>query len=133
MTELNKWQSALFVTGGILMVLGAGLSMFLWAGAPYVFAVGAVLFTSMQMMQRYEGDNFTIRRLRRIMLLSDLLFLVSAFLMFASKGNVFGISQITYVQYVYNKWIGTLILAAILQVYTVHRIDHELRKEAKKR
>ncbi len=133
MTELNKWQSALFITGGVLMVIGAGLCVFLWQGAPYVFAIGALLFSSMQMLQRYDGDNITIRRLRRIMLLSDILFLISALLMFASQGNMFGISQITYVQYVYNKWIGTLILAAILQVYSVHRIDHELAKEAKKR
>ncbi len=133
MTELNKWQSALFLTGGLLMVVGAGLCIFLWEGAPYIFALGALAFSAMQMLQRYEGTNVTIRRLRRIMLLSDFLFLLSAFLMFASKGNVFGISQITYVQYIYNKWIGTLILAAILQLYSVHRIDNELAKEAKKR
>ncbi|MCR5469789.1 MAG: hypothetical protein K6F22_02500 [Prevotella sp.] len=133
MQQLNKWQSAIFLTGGFLMVIGAALCIFLWEGAPYVFALGAIAFASMQMLQRYEGSNVTIRRLRRIMLLSDILFLVSAFLMFASKGNVFGISQITYVQYIYNKWVGTLILAAILQVYSVHRIDNELSKEAKKR
>jgi len=133
MRQLNKWQSALFLTGGLLMVVGAALCVFLWQEAPYVFALGAILFASMQMLQRYDGNNVTIRRLRRIMLLSDFLFLFSAFLMFASKGNVFGISQITYVQYIYNKWIGTLILAAILQLYSVHRIDNEFGKEAKKR
>ncbi len=133
MRQLNKWQSALFLTGGLLMVVGAALCVFLWQGAPYVFAFGAILFASMQMLQRYDGNNVTIRRLRRIMLLSDFLFLFSAFLMFASRGNVFGISQITYVQYIYNKWIGTLILAAILQLYSVHRIDNEFGKEAKKR
>jgi hypothetical protein len=101
--------------------------------ASYVYAVGAVAFASVQMLQRYEGDNMTIRRLRRIVLLSDLLFLITAVLMFASQGNVFGLSQITYVQYVYNKWIGTLLLGAALQLYAIHRIDHELSKEAKKR
>ena len=114
------------------MVIGAGSSLLAWRFAPYVFAVGAVCFSAMQMLQRYEGTNFTIRRLRRMMLLSDVLFLVSALLMFASQGNVFGISHITYLQYIYNKWVITLLIAAILQLYSSHRIGQELEKEAKK-
>ena len=133
MKQLNKVQSIVFVAGAVLMVVGAGVSLLQWVLAPYIYAVGAVGFATMQMMQVYEGNNVTICRLRRIMLLSDLLFLVTAVLMFASQGNPFGISQITYVQYVYNKWVGTLLLAAILQLYVTHRIDHELAKEAKKR
>jgi len=122
----------IFLTGAMLMVIGAGASLVQWGVAPYLFAVGAIAYTSMQMLQRYEGTNFVIRRLRRIMLLSDVLFLVSAVLMFASQDNVFHISQITYIQYVYNKWVVTLLIAAILQLYTTHRIAHELEKEAKK-
>jgi hypothetical protein len=133
MKQLNKVQSIVFVAGAVLMVVGAGVSLLQWVLAPYIYAVGAVGFATMQMMQVYEGNNVTICRLRRIMLLSDLLFLVTAVLMFASQGNPFGISQITYVQYVYNKWVGTLLLAAILQLYVTHRIDNELAKEAKKR
>ena len=87
----------------------------------------------MQMLQRYEGTNVTIRRLRRIMLLSDVLFLVSGVLMFASQDNPLGLPHITYLQYVHNKWVGTLLMAALIQLYVVHRLDHELRKEAKKR
>ena len=86
----------------------------------------------MQMQQRYEGQNFTIRRLRRIMLLSDVLFLVAALLMFASKGNFLGLSYITYIEYVYNKWVIVLLIAALLQLYSMHRIGSELEKEAKK-
>lgn len=133
MRKLNKWQTAFFVAGALLMVAGAGLSLFQQEMAPYVFFVGAMAFASMQMLQRYEGCNFVVRRLRRIMLLSDVLFLVSGVLMFASRDNVFGLSQIAYVQYVHQKWVGVLLIAAILQLYTTHRIDHELSKEAKKR
>ena len=122
----------IFLAGAVLMVVGAGASLVQWAVAPYLFALGALGFASMQMLQRYEGQNFVIRRLRRIMLLSDLLFLVSAVLMFASQGNVLHLSHITYLQYVYNKWVVTLLIAAILQLYTTHRISHELEKEAKK-
>lgn len=132
MKELNKLQTAIFLFGGILMAVGAGTTLLGWGSAPYIFAIGAMGFSSMQMQQRYEGQNFTIRRLRRMMLLSDVLFLVAALLMFASKGNFLGLSYITYIEYVYNKWVIVLLIAALLQLYSMHRIGSELEKEAKK-
>ena len=130
MRQLNKTQNIIFLVGALLMVVGAGTSLLAWPLAPYVFAVGALAFTAMQFLQRYEGSSVVIRRLRRMMLLSDFLFLLSALLMFASMGNVFGLSQIDYITYIYNKWVLTLLIAAILQLYSTHRIDHELAKEA---
>ena len=132
MKELNKLQTAIFLFGGILMAVGAGTTLLGWGSAPYIFAIGALGFSSMQMQQRYEGQNFTIRRLRRMMLLSDVLFLGAALLMFASKGNFLGLSYITYIEYVYNKWVIVLLIAALLQLYSMHRIGSELEKEAKK-
>ena len=105
MRQLNKIQNLIFLVGATLMVVGAGASVLAWKFAPYVFAVGAIAFTSMQLLQRYEGTNFVIRRLRRMMILSDFLFLLSALLMFA------------------------LLIAALLQLYSIHRIDRELAKE----
>ena len=130
MRQLSKTQNIIFLVGAVLMVAGAGISVLGWKLAPYVFAIGALAFTSMQFLQRYEGSNFVIRRLRRMMLLSDFFFLLSALLMFASMGNVFGISQVDYITYIYNKWVITLLIAAILQLYSTHRIDRELAKEA---
>ena len=132
MRQLNNWQNAIFLVGALLMVVGAGASLLQWSAAPYVFALGALGFASMQMLQRYEGSNFVIRRLRRIMLLSDVLLLVSALLMFAGNGNPLGLDYFTYLQYVYRKWVLTLLIAAVLQLYTTHRIGSELEKEAKK-
>jgi len=130
MRQLTKVQSIIYLVGGLLMVIGAGASLLAWRPAPYVFAVGALCFALMQMLQRYEGQNFVIRRLRRIMLLSDVLFLVAALLMLANQGNFLGLSYITYIQYVYNKWVVVLLIAAILQLYATHRIGHELEKES---
>ena len=130
MRKLNKVQTIVFLAGALLMVVGAGTSLLAWKGAPFVFAVGSLAFVSMQFLQRYEGNNFVIRRLRRMMILSDVLFLLSALLMFASMGNVFGLSHIDYITYIYNKWVLTLLIAAILQLYSTHRIDSELAKEA---
>ncbi len=130
MNQLNKIQNIIFLVGGLMMVIGAGTSLFAWSWAPYLYAIGAICFTAMQMLQRYEGKNFTVRRLRRMMLISDLLFLLAALLMFANMGNFLHLSQVDYVQYVYNKWVIVLLIAAILQLYSSHRIGHELEKES---
>lgn len=132
MQPLNKYQTAIYLIGALLMVVGAGASLLAWTPAPYVYAVGAVGFASMQMLQRYDGSNFVIRRLRRLMLLSDLFFLLAAVLMFASYYRLLPIDHLTYVQYIYNKWVIVLLIAAILQLYTTHRISSELEKETKK-
>jgi len=34
-----------------------------------------------------------------------------------------------YINYVFNKWVILLLIAAILEVYTVHRLDRELSKK----
>ncbi len=111
------------------MLAGAVLAMAAQDVAPWLFAAGALAFTAMQLQQRYEGDNFTIQRLRRIMLLSDVLLIAVAALMFADKGNPFGLEHLTWVNYVHNNWVVLLLIAAVLQLYTVMRIDSELKKE----
>ena len=132
MKALNRLQNAIFMAGALLMVVGAAACIFRWAAAPYVYAVGAMAFTSMQLLQSYEGRNFIIRRLRRLVILSDVLLLLTAVLMFAGKGNALGLDWLVYVNYVKNNWVITLLVAAILQLYTTYRISSELDREAKK-
>ena len=131
MRQLSNLESMLLLLGGLLMVIGSGASLFLQPWAPYVFAPGALLFVAMQLRQRYEGNDFVIRRLRRILLMSDVLFLIAALLMFANEGNFLGIQYMSYIKYVHNNWIVALLVAAILQLYASHRIAHELDKDAK--
>ena len=132
MKQLNKWQNAIFVVGALLMVVGAVAGIFKWYYFPYVYALGAIGYTSMQMLQRYEGRDFTIRRLRRVMVFSDVLLLLTAVFMFSSQDNSLGLDRIIYLQYVNNNWVVVLLVAAILQLYTTYRISSELEKEAKK-
>jgi hypothetical protein len=133
MKQLSNIETAILLIGGLLMVVGAGGSMFLQSWAAYIFAPGALLFAAMQMRQSYEGNNFTIRRLRRIQLTSDVLFMLAGLLMLANQSNFFGINLLLYIKYVHNNWIVVLLVAAILQLYASHRIANELEKEAKKR
>ena len=87
MRPLNKLQSIVFVLGAILMAVGAGLTIVQFPLAAWVYAVGAICFASMQMLQRYDGPNYVIRRLRRMMILSDVLFLVAGVLLFANADS----------------------------------------------
>lgn len=119
------------LAGGLLMVIGSGASLFLQSWAAYVFAPGALMFVAMQMRQRYEGKDFTVRRLRRMMLLSDVLFLVAALLMFANQSNFLGLDYLSYIKYVHNNWIVVLLVAAVLQLYSSHRIANELENTQK--
>ena len=132
MKQLSKIQQIIYLIGATLMAAGAGMSVLGWAVAPYLYCVGALCFASMQMLQRYEGTTFTIKRLRRIMLTSDVLFMLAGVLMLTNGQNVLGLDHITYIEYVYNKWIIVLLIAAILQLYSLHRLEKELAKEAKK-
>ena len=121
MKELNKWQAITFQMGAVLLLAGAIGTIFEWHLSPYVFSAGAIFYSVVQMLQTYDGRNITIRRLRRIMLFSDLLLLLTAVMLFATYGKVPFIDQITY-------WVVTLLLAAVLQLYTTVRIDNELIK-----
>jgi hypothetical protein len=130
MRQLTKTQSAILMLGGLLMVIGAFMGLFRSSAAVFVFAPGVIMFISMQMLQRYDGENVNIRRLRRFMLFSDALLLLSALLMYASTGNPFQFDHITYVQYIGNNWVVALLIAALLQLYTTFRIGKELEKES---
>jgi len=142
MKQLNRWQSCLLLTGGALMVIGAGLAVFgsLNIGG-WMFLAGSLLFGAMQWLQTYDGNSMVIRRLRRIMLLSDVFLILGGLDMVESANgfvrqwflsNVHN-GSINYITYIYNKWVVLLLIGAILQVYTTQRISHELDKEAKKR
>lgn len=132
MRQLNETENVIFLCGAVLMVIGSAANIFMASWAPYVFAAGALAFVLMQLKQRYEGDSITIRRLRRITVVSDLFFLLAALLMFANRSNLLGLRWDYYLNYIHNNWVVSLLVAAILQLYSTHRIAHELDKEAKK-
>ena len=130
MKQLNSLQSLLFIGGGLLMVVGVGCYVFMFA----MQIVCCILFALMQMMQTYEGNSLTLKRLRNILNFADMLFVLAGLLMvdnaYGFLRSAFG-NQIDYITYIYNKWVVVLLIAVVVEVYTVHRIDHELKKENK--
>ncbi len=136
MEQLNKLQSIVMLLGAVLMVIGASLYVFgEHTVAPIVFAPGTIAFSLMQYRQKYLGTDLTLRRLRRIMLAGAVLFVVSALLMVENSYQiVYPLFSKTidgwnaYVRYVHNNWVVALLVAAILQLYSTHRISAELKK-----
>ena len=139
MKTLTPFQSLLFLVGGALMVVGATAFVLMWHRevACWVFLVGAVVFAVIQSMQLYEGRNTVVRRLKNILNVADLFFVLAAILMvdtchhfllplFRNGGSD---GYYTYIEYVYNKWVVLLLVAAILEVYATFRISNEMGRE----
>ena len=129
MRELNKTESAILVIGAVMMVIGSGANIFAQSWAPYVFAMGTIGFVLMQLKQKYDGDNVAIKRLRRMVIISDVCLLLAAVMMFANMDNLFRLDAITYIKYVHKNWVVVLMVAAMLQLYTSHRISKEILKD----
>lgn len=138
MKQLSKIQSLAMLAGAFLMVIGAGLYVFAaLTAAAWMFAVGAVAFASMQLQQTYNGRNTAVRRLRKIMSVGDALFILSAALMLENTYHTLLPLFLKYIDngyyhyltYIHNNWVVLLLVAAILEIYTTHRISNELKKE----
>lgn len=127
MRQLSKLQTAIFFIGGILLMVGAAaylLEPFILA--PSIFTTGAIFYVIIQWMQSYLGDDPTIKRLRKIQIVSGILILIAALLMISNRW-VYDIYRFTKID-IFNTWIAFLLAGAILQVYTIFRIDNELKK-----
>ena len=134
MRQLNRVQSVIFLLGGMRMVAGAGCYVMMWQQRVvcWIFLVGSVMFSLMQTMQVYTGTELVLRRLKNIQGLASLLFVISGVLMADSAYGFFRpmFDNITdYIEIVYNKWVVLLLVAALLEVYTTHRINNELSKK----
>lgn len=121
------------------MVIGAGCFAFGYMIYPqltlytsWLFLLGTVAFSVMQSMQLYEGSSQVVRRLKRIQAVADIFFVLSGISMvdtvYAFARNWFSNYE-TYITYFYNKWVVFLLVAALIELYTTHRISHELKKE----
>ncbi len=138
MRQLSKLQTFFFALGGALMVIGAACFAFGFSHramllyACWIFLAGTVLFSIIQAMQIYEGKSFVIHRLKRLQYVADLFFVLSGISMvdtvYAFMRHWFANYE-TYITLFYNKWVLLLLIAAVLELYTTHRISHELKRE----
>lgn len=144
---MSKSNGVLMLCGGLVMVICTGLlivSMLMsstgWASAvaktvPWVYIIGAVMYVVAQRKEVCKGGSLTLRRLYSIQFVSGICFILAGVLMvenvyhFLKPLVVTDIdSYFTYVRFVHNNWVVLLLVGAILQIYTTHRISHEIRK-----
>lgn len=111
---MKKIQQILYIIGGILLVIGAALYITKWTWAPHIYIVGSFMFGTMQMLDRYTGNNFMLRRLRRQQVLGAIALMITGILMLTSK---------------HNEWILCLLIGCLLELYTAFRIPQEYQKE----
>ena len=111
---MKKNQTYMQMIGAGLLLIGAMLQITRWEFSPYLYTIGAILFAYVQVMDRYEGKNLIVRRLRRQQILGAVLLVFAGVLMFFTR---------------HNEWILCLTVAAILELYTAFRIPSELEKE----
>jgi hypothetical protein len=138
MRPLSKFESIIYLLGGITMVAGAGLYAFFIVQhvACWIMLIGALAFVLMQSRQRYDGSSLTIRRLRKIMTIAGFGFIIAGFFMVEDSymflRPVFSNTAEGYTTYVgvfHHNWVILLLISAILEMYTSHRISYELKKE----
>jgi hypothetical protein len=134
MKELGRNQQIIMALGSTLMVIGVGCFVFGFLPKVFsvVFMVGAVCFATMQMIQASSGDSksIAIRRLKGIMVAADICFILAGLLMLENSYMVLYkfLSWETWLKYCWNNWVVALLIAAILELYTSHRISNELKK-----
>lgn len=138
MRQLSKAETSLFLLGGILMVVGAGCYVFfiLQEVVCFLVLIGSLLFAIMQARQRYEGANITLRRLRRIQFFALACFVCAGAFMVEDCYHIMRpwfahsiTGYTTYVNIFRNNWVVALLIGALLEMYTTHRIGYEMRKE----
>ena len=120
--RLSPLQNLLYMAGGVLLVIGAALPIFVadFGTAFFVFAAGVSPFVWMQLLQGYDGKRLAVRRLRRQQLLGAFLLVVTAGLMFTRWQHIRPLSG--------DEWKVTLAIAAFLELYAAFRLPQELQK-----
>lgn len=96
----------------LLPLLNINLIWMRWA-----FAAGAAIVLVARFIGLYNGPVMRIKRLHRLLIVSALLYCVSAVMMFYFRGT--------------NDWIAFLLAGLVMQIYASWMIDYESKKTDK--
>lgn len=138
MKELSSFERLCFYAGFIAMIIGGFCyALFLIPLIScWLMLGGALLFGYSQYRQKYLGNSFVIKRLRRYLLTANALLVLSGLfmaentyhLLMKSFVNNIG-NYMLYVNIFHNNWVILMLIGALLLVYTTIRISNELQKE----
>ena len=120
MKELSPLENLCFRIGAVLMLIGAAMNIVHPYVSMFVYGIGTLMFTLMQVRAEYEGRNVTVMRLRRQQLLGCCCF-VLALVMMSMQQHQWG-------PFRRQEWIVALTIGCLLELYTSFRIPQELKK-----
>lgn len=120
MKELTPLQNICFRIGAVLMLIGAAFFMFYPTISMFVFGVGTLMFTLMQVRTEYMGRNITLVRLRRQQLLACCCFVLALVMMSMHVHN--------WGPFRRQEWVVALTIGCVLELYTSFRIPQEISK-----
>lgn len=135
--DMSKMINVVMTVGGILLLVGAMLMITGWGYSPYIYLFGSILFAAAQLSDRYDGDDFILKRLRLQQVLGAILLVVTGFLMFAGRYHqelMFNdemndnIRSFLLTLTAKNSWIVTLCMATLFELYSAFRIDARNRQ-----
>lgn len=121
MRELTPLQNLCFRTGAVLMLIGAAMFILYPMVGMFVFGIGTLMFSLMQVKAEYLGRDITLLRLRRQQLFACCCF-VLALVMMSMQVHGWG-------PFRRQEWVVALTIGCVLELYTSFRIPQELKKE----
>ncbi|MBO7471474.1 MAG: hypothetical protein J6T78_06375 [Bacteroidaceae bacterium] len=121
MRELTPLQNICFRTGAVLMLIGAAIYIMYPMVGMYVFGIGTLMFSLMQLKAEYLGRSITLIRLRRQQMLACCCFVLTLVMM--------SMQQHQWGPFRRQEWVVALTIGCVLELYTSFRIPQELKKE----
>lgn len=111
---MKNLLNAFMFIGALMVVVGAATYITKWEYARYIFTVGAGMYALYIVNTPLSVKTATTRRLRSQQIFGALGLIVTGLFMFTTHGN---------------EWIASLLVSAILILYTAIRIPQEEKKE----
>ena len=133
MKQATKRNNIIMLTGGMVMVLSAGLLMLAafnsqqaWAAVAQktvsiLFFIGAIAYTAAQRQMAYASTDFTLNRLFSLQFLSGFCFVIAGLDMTEQYWTILKPlvvkdidSYFIYIRVVYNNWVVLLLIGGLL-------------------
>lgn len=109
----DKNKDFIFRTSAILILISTIVNLFNPLVASYTMIVGVLFFTVTTFLSPYPGKNMRGKRLYNIQIFGVAFMIMSAYLMFVGQ----------------NEWVVTMLVAAILTLYSAYLLPKVYAKE----
>ena len=105
----EKIHQIIFISAGIITLIGAITEIINVEYAPFIFAFGTLLlvYSHIQSALSVSDDDFRMRRLSRIGFISSLMLVIAAYLMFTGS----------------NSWVAFLLIYAVVTFFLSFRSE----------